>query len=229
MAGNLFATLFPTEAEEMAAVAARVGAPVTAPVPGHPVATASGAGTTVAPGGEVVSPLPAITTTPRRAAASGLTYALSPTPAALATLYLASEQPGTVTWENIADPVAVPARGSITRAYPAQPLGTAGAVRVPLAPIFLPARPRTPPVSVTALAIDGVTLLTSYPLVHDASVLSQAHAVIRNQVTVTLANTSWRDVTVTVILTAAALRTSVYAAEVAPALARAAATLKGGS
>lgn len=226
--GNLFAVLFPTEAEQMAEVAARVGAPLTAQVPGHPVAEANASGTTVVPGGTVVTPLTTIRTTPAATAPGALTWAVAPTPAALATLYLAAQQPGTVTWENVADPITVPARGTVTRRYPAIPLGASAEVWVPLEPITVQARAHTPTLTVTTLSIDGVAALADYPLVHDAEVLSQAHAVVQNQIAVTLTNSGWQDAQVAVILTAASLRSSVYQAEVAPALRRAAAALQGG-
>lgn len=226
--GNLFAVLFPTEAEQMAEVAARVGAPLTAPVPGHPVAEAAPSGTTVVPGGTVVPPLRTVATVPVPPSRGTLTWVVPPTPAALATLYLAAQQPGTVTWENIADPVTVPARGTVTRRYPTAPLGASAEVWVPLEPITVQARAHTPTLTVTTLTVDGVVALADYPLVHDAEVLSQAHAVVQNQIVVTLANTGWQDAQVTVILTAASLRSSVYQADVAPALRRAAAALQGG-
>lgn len=226
--GNLFAVLFPTEAEQMAEVAARLGAPLTAPVPGHPVAEAAASGTTTVSGGTVVTPLQTVRTTPAATAPGTLTWAVPPTPAALAALYLAAQQPGTVTWENIADPVTVPARGQVTRRYPPDPLGASAEVWVPLAPITVQARTHTPTLSVSTLALDGVVALTDYPLVHDAEVLSQAHPVIQNQITVTLANVGWQDAAVAVIVTAASLRSSIYQAEVAPALQRAARALQGG-
>jgi len=228
--GNLFAVLFPTEAEQMAEVAARVGAPLTAPVPGHPVATANASGTTtVVEGGTVVTPLVSTTPVPTApTAASAISWAVPPTPAALATLYLAAQQPGTVTWENIADPVTVPAQQTVTRRYPATPLGASAEVWVPLEPITVQARTHTPTLQVATLTIDGLVLLTDYPLVHDAEVLSQAHAVVQNQITVTLTNAGWQDVQVAIIVTAASLRRSVYQTEVAPALRAAAAALRQG-
>lgn len=226
--GNLFDLLFPTESQEIAAVAARVGAPNIAPDPHHPVVAVSGSadasGVSTVSGALVVPTLPAVAVPSTGAAGGGgVPWAIPPTPAALAALYLARHQPGQVQWVNEAVPLVVPSQGSVTHNIPADPLGQAGVVWIPLTPIVLQAARHTRAVT-AALTVDTVLTLSDYPLVHDAEVLDQMHAVIRNQIQVTLRNTGWRDTRVTVLVNAAAVEAAIYRETIAPVLASAAQT-----
>ncbi|NMP22219.1 hypothetical protein [Sulfobacillus harzensis] len=200
--GNLFAALFPTEAEQIQKIAQQTGAPevgptikTQAPVVAFRKTTAGTSPSTLSTG------------------AGGITLTQPVTPKALTAAYLAAQALGDATLELISEPLIVTAQGAETFAY-AVPTEQ---VLVLLEPLTVESRRHAAAVTATVV-VDNQPVLENYALTHDEGVLLAAESVVTHSVTVTFANGDWTDTTATVVLSGVLVSTQTYQSVMAPIL-----------
>lgn len=211
--GNLFAVLFPTEAEQIQQVAEAVGAPVVGPV----VKTSAA----ITPTNKVV-PFPASS----QAAASSVSppqLVQDASPASLTAAFLAAQALGYVDLVLLSAAYEVLPQGTAQFQYTVDP----DQVLVLLDPLTVQSARHTPDVTAT-VTVGGRTILDQYALTHDEGVLLAAESVITGSQTIQVlfANAGWRKLSTTVILNGVAMAATTYQSTIAPILVAAARSLQ---
>lgn len=197
---NLFAVLFPTEAEQIQQIAQRTGAPLVGP------AVKTTAPVVPFPTQPTTAPSPVGGTPP-------LTMVQPVTPRALTAAYLAAQALGDATLALDSAPITVAAQGQAPYTFEVP----ANQVLVLLEPLTVQARRHSPAVTAT-VTVDTTPVLTNYALTHDEGVLLAAESVVTQAVTVQFQNGLWTNTVLTVVLSGVLVSVPTYQAVIAPIL-----------
>lgn len=196
--GNLFAALFPTEAEQIqkiaqASEAPQVGETVKTQAPVVPYRSKSAS---TAPGSSL---------TP--------TLVQHATPRALTAAYLAAQALGdaTLTLESI--PLTADAQGEVSYEYPVPP----NQVLVLLNPLSVQSRRHSEGVTAN-VTVDNEPILVGYALTHDEGVLLAEESVVTHKIEVSFQNKDWVDTSVTVVLSGVLVSVQTYQNIITPIL-----------
>lgn len=208
--GNLFATLFPTEAEQIQKIAQ--------------ISQAPQVGATVKTQAPVV---PRRSPSAQTASVSTLvpTVVQHATPRALTAAYLAAQALGDATLTLGSIPLTAEAQGEVSYEYRVP----TDQVLVLLDPLSVESRRHSAGVTAT-VTVDNEPILVGYALTHDEGVLLAEEAVVTRKIAVNFQNTDWVDTMVTVILSGVLVSLQTYQTIITPILQGVVQTLaQGGS